>query len=178
LVSGHIKGLKLNARSIVIMALLIALQVILTRFLSFNQWNMRIGFGFVPVVMAAVMLGPISAALTGGIADFIGAILFPTGTYFPGFTLTAALMGLVFGLFLYKKQTFIFVIVSVAVNQLILSLLLNTFWISVLYGSPFFGLIPTRVIQSAINIPVQITVSWLIIKSVGVFLKRHASQYS
>ena len=177
-IGGNIKESKFTVRSIVILALLIALHVVLTRFLSFNQWNMRIGFGFVPVVIAAVVLGPAGAAFTGGIADFIGAILFPIGAYFPGFTLTAASMGLVFGLFLHKKHTFIRILLSVAVNQLILSLLLNTFWVSVLYGSPFLGLIPARLIQCAVNIPIQITVNWFTIKSVGAFLKYRANQYN
>ena len=167
-----------SVRSIAMMSLLIAMQVIFTRFLSINQWNMRIGFGFIPLVIAAVILGPIRVAIVAGIADCIGAILFPSGPFFPGFTLTAVLMGLVFGLFLYKKQTIVRVVLAVAVNQLILSLLLNTMWISILYGTAFYKLVPTRLIQCAVIIPVQIIVSGLITKSTGVFLKYQARQFS
>ncbi|MDR2650316.1 MAG: folate family ECF transporter S component [Clostridiales bacterium] len=167
-----------SARGITAMSVLIAIQVVFARFLSFSQWNMRIGFAFVPLIIAAVMLGPTRAAFVGGISDFVGAMLFPSGAFFPGFTLTAALMGLVFGLFLYKRQTMARIIASVAVNQLILSLLLNTLWISILYGSPFHQLVEPRAIQCAVTIPVQIATIGVVTKTIGVYLKYHAQQYS
>ena len=169
----------LSVRSITSMALLIALQVVFTRFLSITQWNMRIGFGFVPLVVAAVIFGPVRAAFVGGMSDFIGSMLIPTATgpYNPGITLTNALMGLVFGLFLKKKLTTFRIIPAVAVNQLVLSLLLNTYWISISRGSPFLGtLFPNRLIQCIINVPVQIVVISLIAKSAGAFLKKQADQ--
>ncbi len=52
-----------------------------------------------PVFIAAYLYGPIGGAVVGGIADFIGAILFPIGAYFPGFTLTCVITGAVYGLF-------------------------------------------------------------------------------
>ena len=93
---------------------------------------------------------------TQALADLLGALLFPIGAYFPGFTLTAFLTGLVFGLFLYGKQSFPRVLGAVLLNQLLLSLLLNTFWISVLYGSPFGPLLVTRLLQCAVLSAVQL----------------------
>ena len=101
----------------------------------------------------------------GALADFVGALLFPIGAYFPGFTLTAFLTGMVYGLFLYKRQSLPRILGAVAVNQFILSLLLNTLWISVLYGSPFGPLLVTRLVQSAILTVVQIVVIELIVKA-------------
>ena len=147
-----------NTKTIVTLGSLIAIEIVLSRFLSFSIWNMKIGFSFVPIVIAAIMFGPIQAGIVGAFGDLLGATLFPIGAYFPGFTFTAFLTGVVFGLFLNKKQTIGRVLPAVGINQLILSLLLNTYWISVLYGSPFSGLIPVRVIQTLILIPVQIVV--------------------
>ncbi|MBR4142523.1 MAG: folate family ECF transporter S component, partial [Firmicutes bacterium] len=104
---------------------------------------------------AAILLGPVEAAVCGGLADFLGATLFPIGTYFPGFTATAALTGLVFGLFFHKEQTPGRVIPAVLINQFILGLLINTYWISLLYGSPFKALFATRIVQSALLTVVQ-----------------------
>lgn len=156
---------KINTRTLAVMALLIALEVILSRFLSINAWNIKIGFNFVPVVIAALLLGPVCAGIVAALADFIGAVLFPIGAYFPGFTLTAFLTGLVFGLFLYPKQSFARIAGAVAVNQFILSLLLNTFWISVLYGSPFGPTLVTRMVQVAILTVVQLVTIQLIVKA-------------
>ena len=138
--------------------MLVALNVILSRFLSIAAWNIKISFAFVPVVFAALYLGPWQAALVGALGDFTGATLFPIAAYFPGFTITAAIVGLIYGLFLSKKQTMPRILGAVLVTEIVGSLLLNTFWISVLFGSPFLPLMATRVFQCLILGIVEIVV--------------------
>ncbi len=167
----HNPDSRFSIRTLSILAMLTALNIVLARFCSFNAWNTRIGFGFVPIAAAAMLYGPLAAALTAGLGDLLGALLFPTGTFFPGFTLTAALTGAVFGLFLSSGKGFpkadrpgsdrnlpdkLRYILPVLVNQLFFSLLLNTFWISILYGSPFRALLATRIFQVLLSAPVQI----------------------
>lgn len=149
---------KFTTRTLTLTALLTALEIVLSRFLSISAWNMKIGFAFVPVVIAALLLGPVWAGVTAALADFLGAVLFPVGPYFPGFTLTAFLMGAVYGLFLYRRQSIGRILAAVAVHQLALSLLLNTLWISLLYGSPYGPLLITRLPQCALLAVVQIVV--------------------
>ncbi len=91
-------------------------------------------------------------------------MLFPVGPYFPGFTLTAFLMGAVYGLFLYRRQSIGRILGAVAVHQLALSLLLNTLWISLLYGSPYGPLLITRLPQCALLAAVQIVVIQAIVR--------------
>lgn len=147
---------KFNTRTLSLAALLTALEIVLSRFLSISAWNTKIGFAFVPVVLAALLLGPLWAGAVAALADFLGAILFPVGAFFPGFTFTAFLMGLCYGLFLHRKQNLPRILGAVAVHQLVLSLLLNTFWISVLYGSPFGPLLLSRLPQCALLAAVQL----------------------
>ncbi|MBR4020165.1 MAG: folate family ECF transporter S component [Firmicutes bacterium] len=135
--------------------LLIALQIILSRFLSINAWNLKIGFSFTAVFVAAYLYGPVYSAVVAAIADLLGASLFPSGAFFPGFTVTAILSGIVFGVFLYKQQTPVRIGAAVLIDQLILGLLLNSYWISVLYGSPYVPLLATRAVQCLIMIPVM-----------------------
>lgn len=130
--------------SLVSTALLIALQVVLSRFLSIPLWNMKIGFSFVPVIIAARLFGPLGSVAVYAIGDIIGALLFPVGAYFPGFTLSAAISGLIFGLFLYKKCSITNMVLSSVLNQLFCSFLLNSFLISYVYGSPFLGQLAAR----------------------------------
>jgi len=144
-----------STKLIVTAGLLIALNVILSRFCSINAWNIKIGFTFVTVFVGAYLYGPLFAAVVGALGDFVGAILFPIGAYFPGFTVTCFLSGLVFGVLLHKKQTPVRLIGAIAIDQLILSLLLNSFWISVLYGSPYVPLLATRGIQCLVMAPVM-----------------------
>lgn len=149
------KPSSLNTRMLVTLGVLIAMEIVLSRFLSISAWNTKIGFSFVPVAAAAMLFGPAAGAIVGGLGDFIGAILFPIGAYFPGFTVTAALMGAVFGLFLYREQTLPRIIAAVAINQGVLGLVLNTLWISMLYGSPYGPLFVTRIVQTVIMFAVQ-----------------------
>ena len=141
---------KISVRMITMIGMLTALEIILNRFLSINAWNIKIGFSFVPVVIAAVLFGPIAGGAVGALGDLLGAVLFPIGPYFPGFTATAFATGVVFGLFLHKKQTLPRIAGAVLINQLFFSLIVNSFWISILYGSPFVPLLATRIVQVAI----------------------------
>ena len=160
------KKLKLDTKMIVTLGLLVAMEIVLNRFLSINAWNIKIGFSFIPVVMAAMIFGPVAAAIVGALGDFIGAMLFPIGAYFPGFTFTAALMGLCWGFFLHKNPTIVKIVIATVINQFILGLILNTYWISVLYGSPFKALFLTRIVQAVILTVVQIAVTYALSKAV------------
>ena len=168
----------ISIQSIVVMATLVAMEIVLSRMLSYSVWDMKIGFAFLPVVIAAIVLGPVRAAIVAALADFLGAILFPIGAYFPGFTLTAALVGILYGLFLHKDQPFWKILISVSIHQLILSLLLNTYWISVLYDSPFTALLVTRLLQCAVMIPVELLMIGLMVKTLGEFLRKKAMQWA
>ena len=153
-----------STKKLAALALLCALEIVLSRFLSFNAWNMKIGFAFLPVALAGIFYGPLPAGIVAAVSDLLGALLFPIGAYFPGFTFTAFLTGLVFGVFLKKHQGILHIAAAVGINQLILSLFLNSFWISVLYGSPYKPLLATRLLQCAILLPVEITVLYFIRK--------------
>ena len=146
---------KMNTKRVVTAGILSELNIILSRFLSINAWNLKIGFTFVSVVIAAYFFGPIFGAIVAGLGDFLGATLFPIGAYFPGFTFTAVLAGLLYGVLLHKKQSAVRIAAAVAVDQLVLSLLLNSLWISILYGSPFVPLLATRAVQCLVMIPVM-----------------------
>lgn len=146
---------KMSVRSVSVVGFLVALEIILARF-SIHTWNLKIGFSFVPIVVAAIFYGPVAGGLVGAIGDVVSAILFPVGAYFPGFTLTAFLTGAVFGWFFRKHVSVLNVVLSVLVVQGLISQVMNTYWISFLYGSPFGPLFWTRLYQTAAMSGVQI----------------------
>ena len=68
------------------------------------------------------------------VGDLLGMMIFPTGAYFPGFTLTAFITGLIFGLFLHGKEiTWKTVLPASLIIILGLNLLLDT--VCLLYTS-------------------------------------------
>ena len=159
---------KLNTRMITVIGVLIAMEVILSRFLSINAPSVKIGFAFVPCALCAVLFGLAPTVILEVLADLLGATLFPSGSFFPGFTLTAALRGLSYGLLLGKKQTPARILLVVLFNQLVLGLCVNTLWISILYGSPYWGLVGLRLAQCLPLIPVE----FVVITAIAKFGKR------
>lgn len=155
---------KLNTRMITTIGLLVAMEVVLSRFLSINAPSFKIGFAFVPCALCAVLFGFGPTVILEIVADLLGATLFPSGAFFPGFTLTAALRGASYGLLLGKKQTPARILLLVLFNQLVLGLLVNSLWISMLYGSPYLGVLGLRVVQCLPLIPVEFVVITAITK--------------
>ena len=149
---------------LVVMAFLIALEIIFTRFLSFQLPMVRVGFGFLPVAVAAIMFGPIWAGIGYTIGDLLGMFLFPTAGYFPGFTLSAFVTGLLFGLILHKKEITIkrtFIAAFFVIT--IVSLGMDTLWLSIILGKGFFALLPARIVKAVVMVivePLTITLVW------------------
>lgn len=162
---------KMSVKSISIIGILVAMEIILARF-SIHTWNLKIGFSFIPVVVAAIFYGPVTAGLVGAIGDIMGYILFPVGAYFPGFTLTAFVTGMIFGFFLRKSQSVLNVVLAVLCVQIFVSQFMTTYWISFLYGSPYWALFATRIYQTAAMIAVEIISTLLIVKKVVPVLTR------
>ncbi len=159
----------ISTKKICTSALLVAMSVVLTRILGINLLITKIGFGFVPIIIAAMWYGPVFTMIIGALADIIGALLFPAGAFNPFFTITAALAGAVWGLFLYRKApaspwaTLGISFVAALIHNVLFTLTANTLLIHFLYDAALGSLIPTRLIQAAIMIPVQtvfIAVLW------------------
>ncbi len=155
---------RFNLKTLTALALLTALEIVLSRFLSISTQLTKISLAFIPVAAAAGLFGPVEAGVVAALGDFLGALLFPVGPYFPGFTLTAFLMGAVYGLFLHRRKGFGWVALSVGIHQFVLSLLLNSLWISVLYGTPYGPLLITRLPQCALLAAVQLAVIPLLLR--------------
>ena len=166
---------KIHIKTLVMVSLLIALEVILRRFFTIQTPIIAIGFGFIPVAVCAMKFGPVLAGVTGAVADIMGAILFPFALYFPGFTLSAALYGVVFGLFFYNnKINIIKIACAVTINCMVINLFLNTFWISLIgtVGQVYFEIIPIRIIPILIMFTVQFVMLCLIYKPIGFLMQK------
>lgn len=165
--------LKTNVKNLAVVASLIALNIVLSRFVSINAWNIKIGFTFISLYVAGYLYGPIAAAIVGGLGDFIGASLFPIGPYFPGFTLTAVLTGLLFGLFLKDQNNFKVIIFTVLINEIVCSLVLNTYWIHLLYNADYKVLLISRLLQCGVMSIVEILTIKFLSKSMDIFKRRY-----
>lgn len=155
--------MRTKTKKLAVSALLITADVVLTRLLALNTPVMKIGLGFAAVAVSAMLYGPWWAALTAALGDLLGALLFPTGAYFPGFTLTAACTGLIFGLCLYRRPPRVaYALLAAALNTLLVSYLANTAMICLITGNAWRAMLAARAVQLLVMFPVQLAVlAWL-----------------
>ena len=159
-----------KVKKIILSAILLAILIVLARFLSIKTPIIRISFGFIPVMLSAVWLGPKWSTLIGGLGDLIGALLFPSGPFFPGYTLSSILSGLIYGLIIYKnpskkytdKQFIIRLIVSVFLVLLVVNGVLNTLWIYVTAKEGTTIIASQRILKQFVMFPIQIIVIFIL----------------
>ncbi|MBO0420982.1 folate family ECF transporter S component [Vagococcus fluvialis] len=148
---------RFTAKSIALMGVLMALDLILSRFFAIPTQFVKISFAFIPLVFMGMLYTPIVAGSANALSDFIGANLFPTGPYFPGFTLTAFLSGFIYSVFYYKKEMTLKRIITVnLIVTVFLNLGLNTLWLYMMYGKGALAFIPSRIISSSIMFVVHV----------------------
>ncbi|MEW6724752.1 MAG: folate family ECF transporter S component [Bacillota bacterium] len=150
-------------RHLVLAGLLIALNIIFVRLLAFKVMvggttTLRLSFGTIPVMFAGLLLGPWWGAAVGAMGDLVGFALNPGGAFFPGFTLTAALTGFIPGVLLHRNYqrgmvTVVQLLAVVALSELV-TVLLNTYWLTFIIGKGFMVLLPMRAAARAVTIPV------------------------
>lgn len=162
----------LKTKDLILVSLLIGLNVVLSRFLSINAWNIKIGFTFLTIYVGSYFYGPIGGMLVGGIGDLIGSLLFPTGPYFPGFTLTAILTGLLYGLLLKKNDDVKIIALTCIINEFVINLLINTYWVHVISDANYVVLLSTRIFQALIKVIAGIISIKLLSKALPNFERR------
>lgn len=160
-----------KTKKMILSALMITLSIVLSRFLSIKTPLLSISFAFVPVVLSAIWLGPKYTCLIAGISDVVGAVLFPFGEFFVGFTISSILAGLIYGLILYKKQgeltskqLIVRLIAATILVNLFINMGLNTLWLVIMYDKAFFVVLGGRIIKELIMIPIEVITIFLIVK--------------
>jgi len=169
-----------KTKKMILSAMLLALTIVLSRFLSINTQILAIGFSFVPVILSAIWLGPKYTAIMYGLADVIGALLFPFGTFFIGFTISAICKGLIYGLILYKKgeelsdkELLIRLIIASTLVIILVSLIMNAIWLVIMYDKAFFAVLSARLVPELILIPVQVITIFILVKALKPITKKY-----
>lgn len=150
-------------------AMLTALGIILGFFkVPINQL-IEIRFGFLPIEMAGMLFGPAIAGVVGALTDIGGFIVKPTGPYFPGFTFSSIVGGIIFGLMLKgKKITFLRVLITQILYTVIVCIILNSYWLDLLYyQNGFLVTVIARLPKEIIMIPIMTVMFYSLVKVFG-----------
>ena len=170
-----------KTKKLILAAMFLSILLVLSRFLSIKTSFLVISFSFIPMMLCGVYLGPKYSLAVAALGDLIGALIFPFGAYFPGFTITAGLMGFIYGIFLYKNpnkeikdKTFIFkLILSSLIVQIGVKVVIESAFLNIMYGKAYIAVILTRITTQAIMLPIQVITIYLLEKALRPFAKKY-----
>lgn len=149
-----------SAQQMTILAVMIALDLVISRFSVPIGTSNRLSFGFIITAILGLLYGPWVAGLANAASDLLKSFLFGAGgPFFIGFTISAFLGGVIYGLFLHRKEVrWPHVLGASLANTIFVNLILNTYWLTILYKSPFKELLLVRIPQNAIMTPIRFAI--------------------
>lgn len=151
--------------SITLLGMLGAISIVLGYFTYAPTDFLKISFNYLPNEFAYYLFGPVVGMVYGAALDILTFIVRPLGPFFYGFTLSAILTGLIYGFFLYKKPlSLLRIIIAKIVYTITISLLLNTYWLTLLYGHHFTAIFLGRAVKAIIVLPIETILLYLLIK--------------
>jgi ECF transporter S component (folate family) len=160
------------------MGLFCALSVILGTVLSIKVipltgvYTLNVSLNLLPVHLAGLCFGPVAGFMVGFLADLIKWAVNPMGAYHPGFGFSMGMIGFTTALIaqiVRRRQvrlafdpetewldglTWLTVLPGVAAAQILFSVILNSYWIASMSGVDMRALLPTRIVNAAMMIPV------------------------
>lgn len=157
-----------NVRSITLIAMFGAISIIFGMFLTVMLWDfLKVGFTFLPNEFVYYLFGPFVGIIYGGTLDILTYLVKPMGAFFPGFTISGILTGLLYGMLLYKRPLSLWRIVLVNIlRSVFIDLILNTYWLTILNGEASVVMLPMRALKLFIMLPVESILLFAVIKGV------------
>lgn len=150
---------------IAVSAMMLALATVLGFFKIPITDVLELRFIFLPIACTGMLFGPVVGAGVGALSDILAYFVKPTGPFFPGFTISAAVAGAIYGIFLYNHEiTWKRLVAAHFLRTIIVSFLLNSYWLSVLYGKGFVALLSVRFVKSVAMFPVEVLMLWFVLR--------------
>ncbi len=157
-----------NLRNVVFCGMMAAIAIILgyVATIRIGQY-IRIGFSGLPNQVVDYLFGPAIGAMFGAALDIIKWFLQPTGDFFPGFTISAALGGIIYGFAFYKKNVTVLRVFSAQlIVKIFVNICLNSLWLKMLYDQAILALLPGRILSNAIMLPIDTFITYVMLKAV------------
>lgn len=167
--------LRFTTKTLVLASFFVGINIVLSRMGAIMLFNnsVRLSFGNVPLILSGLLLGPAAGLMTGVVSDVLGFLINSHGGAFhPGFTLSAGLTGLIPGLLMVwslrhgrSRYSLTNVIAANVLVYLLVSVLLNTLWLTHLLGTGFWVLLPARVASHGIVTVINTGLIYVLVKS-------------
>ena len=169
------KSNRIDTKTLVFASFLVGINLILTRVLVFMMvdGSVRASIGNIPLILSGLLLGPLAGLMTGIVSDLVGFLLNSHGFPFhPGFTLSSGLTGFIPGIvvligshFGKNRYSLANVITANLVVYLLVSGLLNTWWLTHIIGTGFWVLLPVRLASHGVITFINTLLIYALVKS-------------
>lgn len=157
-----------DVKALAMTAMLLAVAVVLGFYTLQVTDFIKIGFAFIADEMTGMLFGPVVGGLMGGAADLVKFLVRPTGPFFPGFTISGAASGVIYGMVLYKNPpTLGRVALANGIVMIVVNICMNTYWLTLLYGDAFFAILPARIIKQAVMYPIYVALFYGVSRVLG-----------
>ena len=146
---------KFNLKTIVFLAMLVAISIICGKYLAIRGGDiMRFSLENMPIIFAGIAFGPLAGGLVGAVADLVGCIMVGY-TINPIVTIGATVIGVIAGVLplLLKKaklSSTIILIITVTAAHTVGSLIIKTVGLASYYDIPFITLVLWRILNYVI----------------------------
>ena len=153
-----------KVQNLCICGFMIALFIVLSFCNITISTDIEIRIGFLAIIASSMVGGPVMGFTVGFLGDLLNSII-RGFAYFPGFSLSYALLGALCGLVLYKTRLNKIRVVECAFIEFLISITLTTFWVYLMYGTPIQVLLTTRLIKCGINFFVNIFIIYIFLEA-------------
>jgi len=170
-----------TVQNLSLMAVLVAMQVILSRFagIQINE-GLRVSFESIPILLAGLWMGPVSGMIVAAVADILGTLLSGYGVYFPLLTIGPMLLAAIAGLsarllpedgIWARKHIgiyFVLILLAECITSLFYGTWALTLYYSIIVGKemPFLVLLAARVPTKLVTMAVDAFLTFVIYRAV------------
>lgn len=146
-----------NLRKLTYAAMFVAIYAVLEYVGSWTWGPIRFSVSTAAIAMSGIFLGPIYGGIVGGICDLLMFFLknYAYGPINLGLTLGAILVGVVFGLLVYKKEKpILWIVLAQFIVSMFVHLVLDTYFLMAIYKIGFIPLVTQRYLVKLAVMPI------------------------
>lgn len=168
-------GPRFTTKNMTLAAMLVALQVILEKLSIGDPAVLKFSLGFIATALIGYCLGPWIGGWAMVVSDLISNTILSSGSmFFPGFTVSAFVSGVIAGMFLYNQRvSWQRIFIYEFFQLLITNVIFTTLWLYIMSMSSsstsrtFMALMMIRVPKEVITWPLEAIILLIILRQLN-----------
>lgn len=165
-------------KNMVYIAMLCALNVVLSYFSIPLGPELKIGLSFLTMTVIGYLYGPAVGGICGLILDQVKFLVNPSGDYLLIWSIIEISAGFLYGLILYKKKPSVSrCFVAKLLVSLLCNILLTPLLLTVLYGGGMAGFITrisARLLKNVLLLPIETGIMFILLSRLEVYFRKDA----